>query len=167
MAPPQQKPSVPVQTNYDQMDLFNQIDTQPQTIPSPQTPVTGSIMDLYKNIEAQKSQGLTYSKTDNDYLEDPFELPEAKRELFASYYVNNPFCVFIQGDAYKNAADDKKQMLQKANAYVEDVFKALNKRRGVVSDNQDILIHLLQVYSKMLIFSKVLLQECKVNRVNF
>ncbi len=162
MPPPQQKPSAPVQTNYDPMDLFNQIDAQPQTIPSPQIP-TGSIMDLYKNIEAQKAHGLSYSKIDNDYMDDPFEMPEDKRELFSSYYVNNPFCIFIQCDAFKMAADDKKQMLQKANAYVEDVFKALNKRKGVVSDNQDILIHLLQVYSKMLIFSKVLLQECKVN----
>jgi len=163
----QQQPVTP--TNYDQMDLFNQItpptfETQQQPVTvSPQfsQPSSGNIMDLYKNIEAERASGLVYSKTDNDYLEDPFEMPEEKREIFSSYYVNNPLCIFIQSDAYKNAAEDKKNMLQKANTFVEDVFKALNKRKGVVSENQDVLIHLLQVYSKLLIYSKVLLQECK------
>jgi len=164
---PNMQPVTP--TNYDQMDLFNQIapptfETQQQPVlVSPQfsQPSSGNIMDLYKNIEAERASGLVYSKTDNDYLEDPFEMPEEKREIFSSYYVNNPLCIFIQSDAYKNAAEDKKNMLQKANAFVEDVFKALNKRKGVVTDNQDVLIHLLQVYSKLLIYSKVLLQECK------
>ena len=151
------------------MDWFNQAppetqQQQPVTVSSQfaQPSGSGNIMDLYKNIEAERASGLMHSKADNDIMEDPFEMPEEKREIFSSYYKNNPLCIFIQSDAYKNAAEDKKQMLQKANTFVEDVFKALNKRKGVVSDNQDILIHMLQVYAKLLIYSKVLLQECKV-----
>ena len=52
---------------------------------------------------------------DFDYPEELFELPEVKRELFSSFYANNPYCIFIQGDAYLNAKEDKKQLLQKVN----------------------------------------------------
>lgn len=58
------------------------------------------------------TQIIQTAETENP--DDFFEFPEVKRQLFTTYYANNPFCVFIQGDSFKNSAsEDKRQMLEK------------------------------------------------------
>jgi len=113
------------------------------------------------NVQTTQSNPITQAEPENP--DELFEFPETKRQLFATYYANNPFCIFIQGDSFRNSAsEDKKQMLQKASMYIEDMLRALIKKRNVLAENKDLMSQLLQVFAKMLIHSKILLQEAKV-----
>ena len=75
-----------------------------------------SVPSQSPNVEIAISPGVktnSLTKIDSDYPEEFFELPESKRQLFSSYYANNPFCVFIPLDLYKSPTEAKKLMLQK------------------------------------------------------
>lgn len=69
------------------------------------------------------SKSIQTPKAESENPDDLFELPETKRQLFTTYYANNPFCIFIQGDAFRNSAEDKKQMLQKVYFVYKKIFK--------------------------------------------
>ena len=80
----------------------------PQSVPSQNTNVESAIVSKDDGVKPSSQ-----NKLDSDYPEEFFELPECKRQLFSTYYTNNPFCVFIPLDLHKSPTEAKKLMLQK------------------------------------------------------
>jgi hypothetical protein len=69
--------------------------------------------------------------------------------------------IFIPSDAFKNSNDDKTKVMQTANSYVEELIKVFYKLSNNLSAQKDTQNQFFNIFAKLLIFSKLLLQECK------
>jgi hypothetical protein len=122
---------------------------------------TSSKEETFESASTQTSPVKISNSSIPNFLAPYMDIPTG-RDVFISLCQEDPYYTFIPCNSILNQKEDKKLLLAKASHYIEDMIKHMIKKKNALADNKDLLVMLLQNYVKILIHSKVLIQEAKV-----
>lgn len=117
-------------------------------IPNPQK-------DQEENKDGSDKGKEDISTNVNVYLELP-----TGRDVFSQY--QDPNCIFIACNSMFYQKDDKKLFVAKGASVIEEMLKFAMKKKNALAEDKDLLGLMIQVFVRLLVHSKLLLQEGKV-----